>query len=254
MAGTPYKSLIRAARFHLNAARGANATYKTDKFWSDDELLDIARRGTTDLWAALIDLHEEHYITVADATGGTPDVTIAASTDHLSGVPADCFRVYLIEPRDISSTGQTRDITFIPRDYNHPEFVNARSWSGQTPAGGLNIFYAIQGVGAPNAAPVVRIAPTLNAAINLRFVYIPTLTVANYTEDTSNPIPGEADNAIIAWVVAYAKGKETQDKMPNAGWLSVYATEKQSLMMRMAPRQEQEAVYVDGLFDDYWSA
>lgn len=248
MAGTPYSALIRAARFHINAARGSEATYKADQFWSDDELLDIARRGTTDLWAAYVDLHEEHFLTV-DVT----NVTLDASATSLSGIPADTFRVYLIEPRDISQSGTTRDLAFIPRDYNHPEFINARSWAGQTPSGGLNIFYALAGAGAPNGAPTIYIAPTITAAIDLRFVYIPTLGVAQYTLNTFNPIPGESDHAVIAWIVAYAMGKESADKMPNPGWLSVYATEKQSLLMRSVPRQEQDPIYVDGLFDCYWS-
>ena len=247
MAGTPYSGLIQAARFHLNAARGSGSTYKTDKFWSDDELLDIARRGTTDLWAALIDLHEEHFLT-NDAT----NVSLAASTSTLTGVPSDCFRIYLIEPRDITSAGTARDVAFVPRDYNHAEFINARAMGDQTPAGGLNIFYAMSGAGAPNAAPTVTVAPTLASAIDLRFVYIPVLGIHNYTTSSNNPIPGESDHAVIAWIVAYARAKEKEDKLPDAGWLAVYATEKQSLMMRMTPRQEQEPIVVDGLFDSYW--
>ena len=247
MAATPYSSLIKAARYHLNAARGAGATYKTDAFWSDDELLDIARRGTTDLWAKLIDLHEEHFLT-NDAT----NVSLAASTSTLTGVPSDCFRIYLIEPRDITSAGTARDVAFVPRDYNHAEFINARAMGDQSPTGGLNIFYAMSGAGAPNAAPTVTVAPTIDAAINLRFVHIPTLATNTYTTATTNPIPGESDHAIIAWIVAYARAKEKEDRMPDAGWLSVYATEKQSLMMRMTPRQEQEPTVVDGIFESYW--
>lgn len=247
MAATPYSALIQATRFHLNAARGSGATYRTDKFWSDDELLNIALRGTTDLWAALTDLHEEHFLT-NDAT----NVSLAASKTTLTGVPTDTFRIYLIEPRDITATGTARDVTFLPRDYNHYEFINARSWGDLTPEGGLNIFYALSGAGAPTNAPVVTVAPTVTAAINLRFVYIPVLGTQTYTVNSTNPIPGESDHAIIAWTVAYARAKETESKMPDAGWLAVYATEKQSLLMRMAPRQEQEPVYVDGLFDSYW--
>jgi len=247
MAATPYSSLIRAARYHLSAARGEGATYKTDKFWSDDELLNIALRGTTDLWAAYIDLHEEHFLT-NDAT----NVSLAADTSTLTGVPSDTFRVYLIEPRDITSTSTSRDVAFIPRDYNHHEFVNARAQSAQTPEGGLNIFFAMSGVGGPNAAPVVTVAPQVSTAVNLRFVYIPVLGVHTYTVNSTNPIPGESDHAVIAWIVAYARAKEREDRIPDPGWLAVYSTEKQSLLMRSVPRQEQEPVVVDGLFDSYW--
>ena len=248
MPATPYSGLIRAARYHLKAARGSEATYKIDKFWSDEELLNIATRGTTDLWAKLIDLHEEHFLT----NDGT-NVSLAASTSTLTGVPTDTFRIYLIEPRNITSTGTARDVSFVPRDYNHMEFINARAWGDQTPSGGITIFYAMSGAGAPNAAPTVTIAPTITSAIDLRFVYIPTLGVQNYTTASTNPIPGESDHAIIAWIVAYAMAKESADKRPDPGWLAVYATEAQSLMMRSVPRQEQEPVVVDGLFDAYWS-
>ena len=243
MAATAYSALIQAARFHINAARGSGATYKTDKFWSDDELLNIALRGTTDLWAALIDLNEEHYLTI-DAT----NVSIAADATSLTGVPADTFRIYLIEPRDISDTGSTRDVRFVPKDYNDQYFIDSRAWGSTDPTSPAIIFYALTGQGAPNAAPTVLVAPTLSSAMNLRFVYIPTLGVHNYTLTSPNPIPGESDHALIAWTVAYARGKEREDKLPDAGWLAVYQTEKQSLLTRMQPRQVQEPEYVDGMF------
>ena len=248
MAATQYSSLIRAARYHLSAARGADATYKTDSFWSDAELLNIALRGTTDLWAAYIDIHEEHFLT-NDAT----NVSVTASASTLTGVPTDVFRIYLIEPRDITSTGSARDVTFVPRDYNHSEFINARAWGDQTPEGGITVFYALSGAGAPSGAPTVTIAPTLSAAVNLRFVYIPSLGVQSYSTSSNNPIPGESDHALIAWIVAYARAKEREDRSPDPAWLAVYATEKQSLLTRSTPRQEQEPVVVDGLFDGYWS-
>lgn len=247
MAATKYDALILAARFHLNAARGSNSTYKTDKFWSDDELLSIALRGTTDLWAGVIDLNEEHFLTVDE-----DHVSITSGESELDGVPADTFRVYLIEPLDTTETGTSRFVTFVPRDYNHPEFIAARAWSGLAPTDGINIFFAMSGQGAPNNAPIVRIAPTLSMDLDLRFVYIPTLGVSTYDLNSSNPIPGESDHAIIAWIVAYARSKERDDRSPDPAWLAVYATEKQSLLTRMIPRQVQEPQVVDGVFDGYW--
>lgn len=243
MAAAKYSALIQAARFHINAARGTGASYHTDKFWSDDELFNIALRGTTDLWASLIDLNEEHYLTI-----DTTNVTIAASTATLTGVPTDTFRIYLIEPKDTSDTGTTRDVKFVPTDYNDQHFIEARAWGSSDPTSPAVIYYALVGAGAPTAAPTVHIAPTLSSAMSLRFVYIPTLPTSGYTVHTDNPIPGESDHALIAWIVAYAKGKETQDKLPDAGWLMVYASEKQSLLTRMQPRQVQEPMYVDGMF------
>ena len=247
MAATKYDALISAARSHLNARRGENASVKIDKFWTDDELLSIALRGTTDLWAGVIDLNEEHFLTV-DAT----NVSLAASTATLTGVPADTFRVYLIEPRDITDTGAARFVHFVPRDYNHPEFTNARAWTGASPTDYLNVFYALSGAGAPTNTPIVRIAPMLSTAMDLRFVYIPTLGVSSYTTNSDNPIPGESDHAIIAWTVAYARAKEREDRSPDPAWIAVYATEKQSLLSRMVPRQVQEPIVVDGLFESYW--
>lgn len=249
MSATTYKGLIQAARFHMRAARGNpnDATYKSDAYWSDDELFSIALRGTTDLWGAIIDLHEEHYLTV-----DTTHVTLGASADSLSGVPADCFRVYMIEPLDPT----TNQCGFVPRPYNHVEFVNARNSTVTTSfqaTSGINIFYDVTGQGSPNGAPTILTAPRVSSAIALRFSYINNLGVQGYQLATAtNPIAGESDNALIAWTVAFALGKERQDKNPDAGWLSVYQTEKQNLLTRAKPRQEQEPLYADGAFDSYW--
>jgi hypothetical protein len=251
VSATPYTGLIQTARFHIRAARGNpnDSTYKPDSYWSDDELFNIAKRGTTDLWGAIIDLHEEHYLTV-----NTTSVTLGAGTEALQGVPADCFRVYMIEPLDPTTT----QCAFVPRPYNHIEFVNARNstaGSGQSfsPTSGLNIFYDVTGVGTPLGAPTILTAPLVNAAIPLRFSYISNLGVQQYQLSTAtNPISGESDNALIAWIVAYALGKERPDRVPDASWLAIYSTEKQSLLTRMRPRQEQEPLYADGAFDSYW--
>ncbi len=251
MSATPYKGLIQAARFHMRAARGNpnDTTYKPDQYWSDDELFSIALRGTTDLWGALIDLHQEHFLTV-----DTTNVTYPSSTDRLSGVPADCFRVYMIEPLDPT----TNQCAFVPRPYNHVEFINARNSTispqqSFSPTSGVNVFYDVTGVGVPNGAPVILCAPKLSASLSLRFSYISNLGVQQYSLATAaNPISGESDNALIAWIVSYALGKQREDKSPDAAWLSVYQTEKQNLLTRSRPRQEQEAQYADGVMDSYW--
>jgi hypothetical protein len=251
MSATPYTALIQTARFHMRAARGnpTDITYKIDSFWSDDELFDIAKRGTTDLWGAIIDLHEEHFLTI-----DTTHVTLGASTEALVGVPTDCFRVYMIEPLDPTTT----QCAFVPRPYNHIEFVNARNSTisnGQSfsPTSGINVFYDVTGKGSPLGAPIILTAPKVSSAVPLRFSYISNLGVQQYTLATAtNPIAGESDNALIAWIVAYALGKEAVDRMPSAAWLSIYQTEKQNLLVRMKPRQEQEPLYADGAFDSYW--
>src|SRR6267142_7016654 len=92
------------------------------RFWSDEELFAIYKLGVQDLWGAILDVHGDHYSIVDGA-----NVSLKASATQLSGVPDDCFRVLLIEPRDVTSTGAGRSIMFTPRKYNHPDFMGART-------------------------------------------------------------------------------------------------------------------------------
>lgn len=241
--GTLYSDLIKAARYQMAAARGAGKTYTTDTFWSDDELFEHAKRGTTDLWKAVIDLHHEHFLTV-----NTTDVSLAAGATQLTGVPNDTFRVYLIESTDPLTTG----LRFIPRAANNRDFVAARWLGSQTPVPptrGVVIFYCLTGAGAPNSAPVVLTAPATASAVSLNFWYVPVLGVKQYVLETAtNPIPGESDQALIAWIIAHARAKERDDRSPDPAWLAVYATEKSGLLTSLTPRQEQEAEYVESVF------
>lgn len=239
MAATKTSTLIKVARAHLNEP--------VANFWSDDELLEIARRGYTDMWAAINDLNQEHYMTV-----DTTHVTLDANATQLTGVPTDCFRVFTIEPVDLTAAGNGRSVSFIPRPYNHPDFIMARTLSAYDPTNGVTVCYTLTGPGGPNGAPTVLVAPPLTTQIALRFVYVPILDVPNYTVDSDNPIPGESSNAMISWIVAFARAKERDDHSPDPAWLSVYATEKQSLLVRMSPRQTQEPTYVQGMFSSYW--
>ena len=220
----------------------------TASFWTSAELIDIANKGIKDLWGAIIDLFQEHYLTV-DITG----VSISASTATLSGVPTDVFRVFLIEPKTLSSSGDYRNLTFIPRDYNSPDFKAARRLGDVDPTQENVIYYALSGAGAPVGAPTIHIAPTLSSAIaagQIRLVYNPV--VADKTAADSNPIPGESDNALIAWTTAYARAKEREDRSPDPNWLAVYATEKQNILTRLTPRQTQEPDVVEAVFGSLW--
>jgi hypothetical protein len=224
-----------------------NTSGVTNAFWTDAELLDIATRGVTDLWAAILDLHQEHFLTIDES-----NVSMAASSSSLTGVPTDTFRVHLIEPRDTTDSNASRNIRFVPRDYNSADFQNARAENDFDPTGDRVVFYALIGAGSPVAAPTVKVAPPLSSALTLRFVYVPALDVSSYATTTSNPIPGESNNAVVAWMVAFARGKEREDRAPDPGWLSIYATEKQSLLTRLTPRQTQEPDVVEGMFEGYW--
>lgn len=241
--GTPYAALIQSARLAIAAAKGAGATYKTDKFWSDDECFQYALRGTTDLWKGIIDLHHEHFLTL-----NSTDVSLQSGVNQLSGVPTDTFRVYLIESTNTTTTG----CIFVPRAVNNREFVAAR-WQGRqapvTPSCGVVVYYCLTGVGAPNNAPVILTAPALASAVTLNFWYVPILGVAQYVlSAATNPIPGESDQALIAWIIAYMRGKEREDRSPDPAWLAVYATEKANLLTSLTPRQEAEPEYVESIF------
>jgi hypothetical protein len=241
--GTPYTALIQSARFQIAAAKKRNGIIHNDNFWDDDELFGYATNGTTDLWKGIIDLHHEHFLTL-NAT----DVSLQSGVNQLSGVPTDTFRVYLIE----STTPTTTGCVFVPRAVNHRDFVAARAQGLQapvTPTRGVIVYYCLTGVGAPNSAPVIRTAPALAAAIPLNFWYVPILGVAQYVLKTAtNPIPGESDQALIAWIIAYMRGKEREDRSPDPAWLAIYATEKSNLLTSLTPRQEQDAEYVDSIF------
>lgn len=215
-------------------------------FWTDAELLNHVTNGAKDLWAAILDVYGDHYLTV-----DTTNVTYAAATSQLTGVPADCFRVNLIEPLDLSTAGTMRNTQFVPRKYNHPAFMSARAQSAFDPTTGGIICFDVSGVGSPNGAPTILTAPQVAATMALRFVYNPTLPALTLT--SINPLPGEADMALISYGVAFARAKEREDRSPDPSWIAVYATEKQSILTRITPRQDMEPDMVDGLFDDYWT-
>lgn len=218
----------------------------TANFWTSAELVDIIIAGVRDLWRDIVDLKGEHYLTV-----DTTNVSLAASSSTLTGVPADVHKVYLIEPVDLSINGSNRGLIFRPLDYNHKTFQMARSMDAIEPSN-ATIYYAIHSAGAPVAAPTIRIAPQVTSAVSLRFCYIPTFATTDLESGDSVPIPGEADNALVAWTVAYARAKEREDRAPDAGWLAVYATEKQHLLQSLGLRQYQENTFADAFFEEYW--
>lgn len=220
----------------------APSTATGGSFWTDAEILVHLIDGGKDMWAAILDVYGDHYL-----TEDTTHVSLAASTSTLTGVPTDCFRVNMIEPLDMTSTGTYPDITFVPRHFNHPEFIAARAAGTLTPTDAAVIFYNVSGAGPSVGAPTIRIAPMISAALNLRFVYNPTL--AALTSASNNPVPGESDKALVAYAVAFSRAKERDDHSPDPNWIAVYSTEKQSILTRIAPRQDQEVQYVDGMFE-----
>lgn len=213
-------------------------------YWSSAELVDIITAGIRDLWRDTADLKQEHYLKVDN-----DNVSLASGSSTLSGVPTDVHKVYLIEARDTSNTSTNVGLTFTPLDYNHLKFQSARATSDVEPANNV-IYYAITGQGAPVNAPVIYCAPQVTSAVNLSFCYVPT--VGQLTSTSVVPIPGEADNALVAWTVAFARAKEREDRSPDPNWLSIYATEKQHLLQSLGMREYQEPKYVDAMFENYW--
>ena len=220
-------------------------TETTASFWTSAELVGWIERGIKDLWRSIVDLKQEHYLTV-DAT----NVSLAADSTTLTGVPSDVHKVYMIEPRDLTTSGSNAGLIFSPLDYNHDDFQLARSQSAIDPSNSV-IYYAITGQGSPVNAPVIRTAPQVNSQVLLAFSYVPTLSPI--VAGSVVPIPGEADNALIAWTIAWATAKEREDKSPDPNYLAVYATEKRNLMESLGLRQYQEPMIVDAVFKEYWS-
>lgn len=212
------------------------------KFWTDPELYEMMYSGVRDLWRDVVDLKQEHYLTIDDT-----NVSMPANTGALAGVPADVHKIYLIEPRDLTENGPHKGLTFLPLDYNDDFFRGARSRSSIEPSNGV-IYYAIHKQGAPVGPPEVLVAPKVSSPVLLSFSYVPSLGVL--TPASPVPIPGEADNAIIAWTIAFAHAKE--DRIPDMNWLTIYATEKQHLLQSLGLRQYQEPQFVHAMFEDLW--
>lgn len=213
----------------------------TASFWSDDELLRILILGCQDLWKALVDLKQDHFLTIDET-----NVSLAASATSLTGVPADVFRVRGIEPRTLTDSTAT---IFSPKDFTHPDFVRARQQS-TSDANGRVVLYDVIQAGAPVGAPTIRTAPALTAALLLRLIYIATL--GTLTAASNNPIPGDSDNALKAWGIAYARAKEREDRSPDPEWIAIYSSEKQQLMTVNTPRQDDEPEYAEALFETDW--
>lgn len=216
----------------------------TARFWSSAELIEIEAAGCRDLWRDVVDLKAEHYLEI-----DSDHVSLSADGTELIGVPSNLHKVYLIEPRDTSSSTANPGVTFEPLDYNHPDFRAARSRAA-TDASNVCIYYAIIGQGAPVGAPRIMVAPKVGSVLPVTLTYVPTL--GPLTAESNVPIPGEADNALIAWTVAFARAKESEDRSPDANWLSVYATEKAHLLQSLGLRQLQEPEFAEAMFSQYW--
>ncbi len=222
----------------------SNSSGLTSPFWTSAELLGIINAGIRDLWRATVDLKQEHYLTVDE-----DNVTFEANSTTLSGVPSDVHKVYLLEPLDTTDSGSNQGLIFTPRDRNSGDFQGARSRSAIDPTNDT-IYYAVTGQGAPVNAPTIYAAPQVSSTVSISFSYVPSL--ATLTGADTVPIPGEADNALIAWGVAFARAKEEDSRTPDMAWLSIYATEKGSLLQSLGLRDYSENTFVEAVFMREW--
>ena len=238
---TLLSALETQVRRHINET--------TASFWSSAEIIDELNAGIKDLWRDTVDLKGEHFLTVDNS-----NVSLVSNSSTLTGVPNDVHKIYLIEPRDISSTSANRNLYFQPLDYNNSRFRAAAAQADIDPTNAV-VYYAMVGQGAPTTDSdpdtlSIYVAPQVTSSVNLSFVYVPT--IGDFTATDYNPIPGESNNALVAWGVAYARAKEREDRSPDPSWLQVYSTEKQHLLHSLGLRQLQENVFADALFEDLW--
>ena len=230
---TALSAIITNARYTLDEGTAA--------YWTDAELLVHALDGVRDLWRAILDLNQGHFTVIDDS-----NVSLAASTATLTGVPTDVFRIESLEVRDLTTANSVQDMIFMPRRLNDAEFQSARARGDEDPSG-QTIYYALLNAGAPVGAPTVEVAPTITSAVNLRLVY--TKTLGTLTAGDNNPIPGDSDHAIQSWIVAHALAKEREDRKPHPEWLAMYASDKKNLLTALTPRQVQEPEVADAMFE-----
>jgi hypothetical protein len=236
---TTLQSLVTQVRGQLIAPiTGDNA----DEFWTDGEILAYLNLGIKDLWKKINDTYQHHFLTI-DQT----NVSIVAGSDSLTGVPADLAILRGIGPRDRQTYPYMK---FEYRSFDHKDFIAAQT-QGAIDAGQARlVYFYISQAGAPVAAPEIHIAPILSAAVLLTVGYVQTLPL--YTANDNNPIPMESDQALINWGIAYARAKEREDRLPDPGMITLYATEKANLIASLTPRQTQDEEVAEALFEEYW--
>ncbi len=210
--------------------------------WSDETLLDHANDAFRDLWRKIVDLYKHHFISIDENVG------ITAGESVIGYVPEDLYRVVSIEPRVLGESNPNLSLIFEAKDWNHPKFVQARARGTISPTNAV-IYYDLFQQGAPVNAPMIRIAPKLSSNVLLTLVYNQTLA-PRYDETDYNPIPGEADKAVVCYIVANARAIEREDRAPDPEWLALYATEKTNLIVGLTPRQIQTPDVVQGMWEE----
>lgn len=232
---TLMSSIVLIARDRLNEP--------VPRFWSNAELLRYANRGVRDMHRQLGAAHQDYFhaidVTVVHPAGGTT----------LTGVPTNVTVINGLEPADTTASGN--QVIYRRRDYNGDDFQSARARDAIDPGTAGIIFYAPTQAGGPVAAPVIYVAPKISAGLTLRLTYRPTVGAELVSTDP-NPIPGESDNALVHWIVAYAKGRQTEKQRPDADELEMYQAEVSKILASITPRDVSEPEVVEAMFEEMW--
>jgi hypothetical protein len=213
----------------------------TPSLWSNDELVVIINRGVKDLWRAIKNQYQDYFLTISEV------VALAANGTALTSVPTDCSVVRGLEQVDLATYP---NLTFEFAPWNSDAFQSARAANAFDPYEGGKILWCVIGAGAPVAAPTIRVAPASSRALTIRLSYIPT--VPTLVIGDTNPIPGEADQALIDWTIAHAKAKDTEGLTADPTWLALYKAEKENILVSLAPRQQDSETVVADFFAPYW--
>ncbi len=110
-----------------------NTSGITAPFWTEDELFQLIVAGCKDLWKAIVDLHQGHFVRFVDSTS-TPVGTltlpagVSARMTFMTGVPTDCFRIMNIEPENLTNTTASGLVRYFkPSAMNSRDFQAARA-------------------------------------------------------------------------------------------------------------------------------
>lgn len=222
MASSTLAVIERVVRRHLGMNAGEDAE------WTQDELMDLMNLAFRDLWRDILDLGEDYFQTV-DAS----NVSQASSATTISGVPADVHRILQIEPRDLSAIA---GLKYEPRPFAAPDILVQRALASAAPSAKTH-YFVVHGSAAPSAAPTIQVSPKVSSNILLTMVYIATLATKVSTD--TNPIPGESDQAVVAFTMAYALCKKSPDRQPDPKWIRTFELEKERLLDSLEDRVRQ---------------
>jgi hypothetical protein len=214
-------------------------------FWTDAQLNGYINRAKNRVRNRIKALNEYYLSVTRTSLDGSitfdgesyscASFAIAAGTSDYT-LPPDCASVSTIE----CITSGFEDLTFTARDINHPDFRAARTFSdNQAPMD--EVLFCI--IGEP---AVMRIAPKLDRALDLRLTY--QANHADLASDTDRlTLPNPAYLAVVDFATYYAL---RQDRSPDA---QSYRDDAQTLIAEefgADSRQTQDNQTARGYLED----